>query len=166
MSFWGLTETPLRGWVDILADASVASAVADDFAGWLAHPGQRWDVFHYLHLAPGRPTLAAMAAQKRPWRMVALTSLLHSLEYVLRLHPDTSHRHVPLGPKARHEARREIRLYQRRMGDESSGGSRRRRGGRSRAEIASYRAVGRSRGAPHRGAAGLKPPFLWRGRCA
>jgi len=62
LTFWGRTETPLRGWVDIVTDEGVAKEVASDFAAWLARPGQDWDLFHYLHLAPDSPTLAALAA--------------------------------------------------------------------------------------------------------
>jgi GNAT superfamily N-acetyltransferase len=116
LTFWGRTETPLRGWVDIVADEGVAQEVATDFAAWLARPGQNWDLFHYLHLAPDSPTLAALAAPRRPWRSVSLTRVLHSLEYGLTLPDDASNWRGPLGPKARHEIRRQIRLYERRMG--------------------------------------------------
>lgn len=115
LSFWGRTETPLRGWVDIVADSSVTDDVAADFVDWLAGQQPGWDLFHYLHLAHTSPTLAALARAKRAWRNVSLSGVLHSLEYDLPLADDPEGRWHPLGPKARHEIRREIRLYGRRL---------------------------------------------------
>jgi hypothetical protein len=116
LTFWGRTETPLRGWVDVVADDAVREEVAADFVAWLAGPDRDWDLFHYLHLAPDSPTVAALADEGRRWRMVDLSGALHSLEYDLSLPEDAWRSPGPLGPKARHEIRREIRLYQRRMG--------------------------------------------------
>lgn len=115
LTFWGWTETPLRGWVDIVADADSAFEVAADFAAWLEAPGQDWDLFNYLHLDPDSPTLAALTARRRPWWRVDLNRVLHSLEYVLALPEEASSWHGHLGPKARHEIRREIRLFERRL---------------------------------------------------
>ncbi|HEX9635412.1 MAG TPA: hypothetical protein VGB34_08030, partial [Candidatus Limnocylindria bacterium] len=50
LTFWGRTDTPLRGWVDVLADADVAVEVAADFTAWLEAADQDWDLFNYLHL--------------------------------------------------------------------------------------------------------------------
>jgi len=116
LTFWGGTETPLRGWVDVVADDAVREEVSADFVAWLAGPDPGWDLFHYLHLAPDSPTVAAMADRGRPWRRVDLSVALHSLEYDLSLPEDAWRSPGPLGPKARHEIRRELRLYQRRMG--------------------------------------------------
>jgi hypothetical protein len=115
LTFWGRTETPLRGWVDIVADGAVRDEVSTDFVGWLAHPDRDWDLFHYLHLAPDSPTLAALAIGDHPWWRVDLSGVLHSLEYDLSFPEDAWRSPGPLGPKARHEIRREIRLYERRM---------------------------------------------------
>jgi CelD/BcsL family acetyltransferase involved in cellulose biosynthesis len=115
LTFWGLTETPLRGWVDIVADAVVAAEVATDFASWLEAPDQDWDLFSYLHLDPDSPTLAALTTRRRPWWRVDLGPVLQSLEYVVALPEDASGWHGQLGPKARHEIRREMRLFERRL---------------------------------------------------
>lgn len=115
LTFWGRTETPLRGWVDIVADGAVRDEVSADFIAWLARPERDWDLFHYLHLAPDSPTVAALSGRGRPWWRVDLSGVLHSLEYDLLLPEDAGRSSGPLGPKARHEIRREIRLYERRM---------------------------------------------------
>lgn len=115
LTFWGATQTPLRGWVDIVADGAVADEVAADFVDWLSGQQQGWDLFHYLHLSPGSPTLAALARTGQAWWNVRLSAVLHSLEYELPLADDTEERGHPLGPKARHEIRREVRLYGRRL---------------------------------------------------
>lgn len=115
LTFWGQTETPLRGWVDIVAHDDVAVEVATDFAAWLEAPDQAWDVFNYLHLNPGSPTLSALKAPRRPWWRVDLSRVLHSIEYVVALPEDPSRWQGQLGPKARHEIRREIRLFDRRL---------------------------------------------------
>ena len=115
LTFWGRTDTPLRGWVDVLADADVAVEVAADFTAWLEAADQDWDLFNYLHLAPGSPTLAALTARRRPWWGVDLSPVLHSLEYVVALPEDASSWHGQLGPKAQREIRREMRLFERRL---------------------------------------------------
>jgi hypothetical protein len=115
LTFWGWTETPLRGWVDIVADADAVVEVAADFSAWLEAPDQEWDLFSYLHLHPESPTLAALTARRRPWWRVDLSPVLHSLEYVVALPEDASGWHGQLGPKARHEIRRETRLFERRL---------------------------------------------------
>ena len=115
LTFWGWTGTPLRGWVDVVADADIAVEVAADFSAWLQAPSQEWDLFSYLHLDPGSPTLAALSARRRPWWRVDLSPVLHSLEYVVALPEDASGWHGQLGPKARHEIRREMRLFERRL---------------------------------------------------
>lgn len=115
LRFWGATQTPLRGWVDIVADGAVADEVATDFVDWLAARQRGWDLFHYLHLSPRSPTLAALARTDQAWRNVSLSAVLHSLEYDLPLAADTEGTGHPLGPKARHEIRREIALYGRRL---------------------------------------------------
>lgn len=116
LTFWGWTDTPLRGWAGVVADADVAVEVAQDFAAWLASPDQAWDVFSYLHLQPASPTLAALLAPGRRWLRADLSAVLHSLEYVVALPEDPSSWHGHLGPKARHEIRREIRLFEQRLG--------------------------------------------------
>jgi CelD/BcsL family acetyltransferase involved in cellulose biosynthesis len=115
LTFWGWTETPLRGWVDIVADADAAADVAADFVSWLEAPDQDWDLFNYLHLDPDSPTIAALTARRRPWWRVDLSRVLHSLEYVIALPEDVSGWQGQLGPKARHEIRREMRLFERRL---------------------------------------------------
>ena len=116
LEFWGRTDTPLQGWVDIVADDAVSAEVAADFATWLARSSSDWDLFHYLHLAPDSPTLAALVSGRRRWQRVDLTRVLHSLEYGLALPADASGWRGQLGPKARHEVRRQGRLFERRMG--------------------------------------------------
>jgi CelD/BcsL family acetyltransferase involved in cellulose biosynthesis len=116
LSFWGWTGTPIRGWVDVVADAGSADEVAADFAAWLEHPDQPWDLFHYLHLPADSPTLAALATPSSRWANVDLSLALHSLEYVVPLPDDVSGWPGQLGPKARHEIRREVRLFERRLG--------------------------------------------------
>lgn len=114
LAFWGWTDTPLRGWVDIVSDADVAVEVAEDFVAWLESPEQAWDVFNYLHIDPDSPTLAALTARRRPWSRVDLSPVLHSLEYVVTLPQEALGWHGLLGPKARHEIRREMRLFEQR----------------------------------------------------
>jgi CelD/BcsL family acetyltransferase involved in cellulose biosynthesis len=114
LEFWGRTGTPLSGWVDVLADAAWREEVTTDFGEWLAHSSDDWDLFHFLHLAHGSQTDAALASSPRCWR-VDLTRILHSQEYVLVLPQDDADQQGRLGPKARHEIRRQIRLFQRRM---------------------------------------------------
>lgn len=116
LSFWGWTQTPLRGWVDLLVDPGVAESVVADFAAWLERGRPRWDVFQYVHLRTDSPLLTALAAPSRPWWHVDLSFALHSLEYVIALPSDGPDWAGPLGPKARHEIRREMRLYERRFG--------------------------------------------------
>jgi CelD/BcsL family acetyltransferase involved in cellulose biosynthesis len=115
LTFWGRTETPLRGWVDVVADADVAVEVGADFTAWLEAPDQEWDLFNYLHLDPDSPTLATLSARTRSWWRVDLSSVLHSLEYVVALPEDASSWHGQLGPKARHEIRREMRQFERQL---------------------------------------------------
>lgn len=115
LAFWGWTETPLRGWVDIVAEADVAVEVGADFAAWLEAPDQEWDLFSYLHLDPASPTLAVLTAPHRPWWRVDLSHVLHSLQYVVPLPEEASTWHGHLGGKARHEIRREIRLFEGRL---------------------------------------------------
>jgi len=115
LTFWGWTGTPLRGWVDVVADADAAADVAADFAAWLEAPDRPWDVFSYLHLYPDSPALRSLTARRGPWWHVDLSAVLHSLEYVVALPEDASGWRGQLGPKAQHEIRREIRLYERRL---------------------------------------------------
>lgn len=115
LEFWGRTGTPMSGWVDVLADEAAREAVTADFGEWLARSSVDWDLFHFLHLAHDSPTLAFLSPG-RPWRRVDLTRVLHSQEYVLALPEDGSDRRGPLGSKARHEIRRQVKLFAHRMG--------------------------------------------------
>lgn len=115
LEFWGRTGTPISGWVDVLADEATREEVTADFGEWLARSSVDWDLFHFLHLAHDSPTLATLASGPRRWR-VGLTRVLHSQEYVLALPEDGSDRWGPLGSKARHEVRRQVKLFGRRVG--------------------------------------------------
>jgi CelD/BcsL family acetyltransferase involved in cellulose biosynthesis len=116
LEFWGTTATPLRGWVDVLVDDGVQDEVADDFAAWLAQADPPWDLFNFLYLDPQSPTVPRLYARPRPWWTVDLTGFLHSLDYVLALPSDSTGWQGPLGPKARHEVRRQMRLFERKLG--------------------------------------------------
>ncbi|MFV2063806.1 MAG: GNAT family N-acetyltransferase [Chloroflexota bacterium] len=115
LEFWGRTATPLRGWVDIVADDAVSAVVAADFATWLARSSADWDLFHYLHLATDSPTLPALTSGRRWWWRVDLSRVLYSFEYDITLPADASGWRGHLGPKARHEVHRQGRLFERRM---------------------------------------------------
>jgi CelD/BcsL family acetyltransferase involved in cellulose biosynthesis len=114
LEFWGRTDTPLSGWVDVVAEDGVRDELLADFAAWLARPSVDWDLFHFLHLAPDALSLAALTSIPRHWR-IDLTRVLHSLEYTLALPADASSWQGQLGPKARHEIRRQMRAFERRM---------------------------------------------------
>ncbi|MFO7531443.1 MAG: GNAT family N-acetyltransferase, partial [Candidatus Limnocylindrales bacterium] len=114
LEFWGRTDTPLSGWVDVVAEDGVRDELLADFAVWLARPSVDWDLFHFLHLAPDSLSLAALTSIPRHWR-IDLTRVLHSLEYTLSLPADASSWQGQLGPKARHEIRRQMRAFERRM---------------------------------------------------
>ena len=116
LTFWGWTETPIRGWVDVVADPDVAEEVSRDFLGWLAAERASWDVFRYVHLSRTSPTLAALSSSSWPWWQVDLSPVIHSREYVVSLPEDPSDWRGQLGPKARHEMEREVRAYERRLG--------------------------------------------------
>ena len=115
LEFWGRTGTPLRGWVDLLVDEADREEVSADLGRWLARSSVGWDLFHVLHMAPDSPTLAALSSGRLRWR-VGLTRVLHSQEYVLALPADGADWRGPLGAKARHEVRRQARLFERRGG--------------------------------------------------
>lgn len=114
-TFWGATGTPLRGWVDVVAADDVADMVSLDLARMLERSGD-WDLFEYLHLAPESPTLAALGASRAGWWRVDLSGVLHSIEYRLPLPGEAAGWRGWLGPKARHEMRRELRQFERRAG--------------------------------------------------
>lgn len=116
LGFWGTTATPLRGWVDVLVDDGVQDEVADDFAAWLAQADPPWDLFNFLYLDSQSRTAPRLYARPRPWWTVDLTGVLHSLDYVLALPSDATGWQGPLGPKARHEVRRQMRLFERKLG--------------------------------------------------
>jgi CelD/BcsL family acetyltransferase involved in cellulose biosynthesis len=115
LEFWGKTGTPLSGRVGLLADESAVGEVAADFGAWLDTREADWDVFDYLRLAPDSPAMGVLASS-RGWRRVDLSRVLHSLEYVLDLPADRAGWRGHLGPKARHEIRRQVRLLERERG--------------------------------------------------
>lgn len=113
LEFWGRTDTPLGGWVDILVEDADAELVGTDFAEWLARSSGRWSLFHYFRLSPGAPLLLGLDGLPRRWPRVDLTRVLHSVEYDLELPADPAGWPGPLGPKARHEVRRQRRRFER-----------------------------------------------------
>jgi CelD/BcsL family acetyltransferase involved in cellulose biosynthesis len=112
LELWGRTGSPLSGWVDAVVDPVERDEVVADLGRWLSGASVDWDIFNFLHLETDSPILAALAAHPGRWR-IDLTQSLHSIEYVLRLPHDTEGWHGLLGPKARHEIRRQGRVFER-----------------------------------------------------
>ncbi len=113
---WGGRGPLLRGSVDLLARTEDRRDVVDAFAAWLARGDPSWGLFHLLRLPPGSPTepaLRALAAREG-WHLVDLTGVVRSTTYVIDLPADLEGWQRYLGPKARHNMRREVRLFARR----------------------------------------------------
>ena len=119
LAFWGALptpRTPLRGWIDVLVADGDRHAIVNDFVGWLAEPTNDWHLFHYLRLPAGSSTSSALRARRRSWSAASLTGAVDSTEFVLHL-PGRRHGWAgPLGPKARHNIRTEIRAFENRTG--------------------------------------------------
>lgn len=119
LAFWGglpTPRTPLRGWVDVLAADADRSAIVHDFVDWLDSPKSDWHLFHYLRLPAGSSTADALRARPRSWRAVALTGAVDSTEFVLDLPGGRAGSARPLGSKARHNIRTQMRAFERDAG--------------------------------------------------
>jgi CelD/BcsL family acetyltransferase involved in cellulose biosynthesis len=115
IAFWGDTGTPLRGGVDVVARAPDRDAVVADFGHWLAFEAPPWDLFHYLRV-PAGSVIPARLRSAFGWRHIRLTGIVSSDEWVIRLPEPPTPWVGYLGPKARHEIRRELRVFARRHG--------------------------------------------------
>lgn len=115
---WGGRGPLLRGFVDVLARPGDRAAVEADFLAWLGAPEPGWQLFHLLRLPPASSTGATLrsAAAERGWRVVDLTGVVRSTTYVIDLPADPEGWQRYLGPKARHNMRREVRLFGKRRG--------------------------------------------------
>jgi CelD/BcsL family acetyltransferase involved in cellulose biosynthesis len=119
LAFWGAPPTPptpLRGWVDVLVAEDDRRAILEDFVDWLAEPTNGWHLFHYLRLPTGSSTAAELRGPRRPWWAASLTGIVDSTEFVLQLPEPRDGWAGPLGPKARHNVRTEIRAFEKRPG--------------------------------------------------
>ncbi|HWP64024.1 MAG TPA: GNAT family N-acetyltransferase [Candidatus Binatia bacterium] len=115
---WGGRGPLLRGFVDLLAAEGERPAVEAAFLDWLAGAEPDWRLLHLLRLPPGSTTDPAIrrAAAAEGWRVVELTGVVRSTTYVIDLPADTDGWQRWLGPKARHNMRREVRLFGKRRG--------------------------------------------------
>lgn len=110
---WGGRGPLLRGFVDVVARAVDRPAVEAAFLRWLAAGEAGWRLLHLLRLPPGSKTDPAIrrAAAAEGWRVVDLTGVVRSTTYVIDLPADADGWQRYLGPKARHNMRREVRLF-------------------------------------------------------
>jgi CelD/BcsL family acetyltransferase involved in cellulose biosynthesis len=115
---WGGRGPLLRGFVDLVARPEVRPAVEASFAAWLGGGEPDWRLLHVLRLPPGSSTASLLrrTAAARGWRAVELTGVVHSTTYVIDLPSDADGWQRFLGPKARHNMRREVRLFGKRRG--------------------------------------------------
>ena len=113
LDFWGATATPLRGWVDVVAREDLRGRIADELAERVARD-RDWDLVNYLRLPAASPTVAALRARWARWH-IRLTGAVRSLSWVVDLPADREEWRGYLSPKARHNIRRELRIFEKRM---------------------------------------------------
>lgn len=113
LTLWGGGGSLLSGCVDLLARDADRPAALASFGAWLRAPGNEWDVLHFLRLPLGSTTAPALRdwARASGWRYLRLTGAFRSDTYQLDLPADAEGWRGHLGPKARHNMRRELRLY-------------------------------------------------------
>ena len=113
IGFWGRTATPISGGTDILVGVTDEEPVVASFVRWLVDDAEPWDVFHYLRSPTGSRVPAALvaAAGGAGWRSLDLTDELQSLAMTIDLPAAGSEWPGYLGPKARRNIRRELRIY-------------------------------------------------------
>lgn len=118
LAFWAGGGSLLSGCVDLLAAEADRPAALAELGAWLRAPGNDWDVLHFLRLPYGSSSAVALRAwaDAAPWRYLSLTGAFRSETFTIDLPADAAGWHGHLGPKARHNMRREVRLFARQRG--------------------------------------------------